>query len=293
MRAGNVRAKSRLAKETRLVCLLMAMLTGTPSIAQDGLKAINQGGAPCDQPALKRMIIDTLNASSRFQERRIQVIDYQSDKTLSADPSKNTISCHTTMIVSNGQKFAGVLTIAAPGDKTDIHWYDDDAENGLTKFRSSVMPADEARFIEVLVKARNAYGEAKSDFAKGAIRPQRAKSICAALKSTQVNNWTGKLVRLTTNSDGKGVIAIEIAPDIIVKTFSTSLSDSASGTLIEPDSKLYSALGDLSQGDHVKFSGAFFAKPTDCFEEGSLTMNGSLTSPEFIMRFAHVQKAAP
>jgi hypothetical protein len=81
----------------------MVMLTGTPSIAQDGLKAINQGGAPCDQPALKRMIIDTLNASSRFQERRIQVIDYQSDKTLSADPSKNTISCHTTMIVSNGQ----------------------------------------------------------------------------------------------------------------------------------------------------------------------------------------------
>jgi hypothetical protein len=185
------------------------------------------------------------------------------------------------------------LTIAAPGDKTDIHWYDDDAENGLTKLRNSAMPVDETRFIEVLVKARNAYEEAKTDFAKGAIRPQRAKSICAALKSTQANNWTGKLVRLTTNGDGKGVIAIEIAPGIIVKTFSTSLSDSASGTLIEPDSKLYSALGELSQGDHVKFSGAFFAKPTDCFQEGSLTMNGSLTSPEFIMRFAHVQKVTP
>ena len=61
---------------------------------------------------------------------------------------------------------------------------------------------------------------------------------------------------------------------------------------VEPDTKLYFALGELSEGDQVKFSGAFFMKSTDCFEEASLTMNGSLTSPEFIMRFANVQKAA-
>jgi hypothetical protein len=291
LRAENDGFKYRLAKKVGMYGLLPLLFTGAASIAQERPKEMDRGGVRCDRPALKKVIIDALNTSSEFQERKIQIVDYQSDRTISTDPSKNSISCHAIMVIANGQKFAGVLTIAAPGDKTDIHWYDDDAENGLTKVGISAVPADELRFIEALIKARNAYEEARTDFAKGAIRPQRAKAICGTLKSTQANNWIGKLVRLTTNGDGKGVVAIEIAPGIVIKTFSTSLSDAASDTLIEPESKLYSALGELSQGDRVKFSGAFFARSTDCILEGSLTMNGSLTSPEFIMRFANVQKA--
>ncbi|WP_426610580.1 hypothetical protein [Bradyrhizobium sp. McL0616] len=107
-----------------------------------------------------------------------------------------------------------------------------------------------------------------------------------------MKNWIGKLVRLTTNGDGKGVVVVEIAPGIVVKTFSTSLSDAGSDTLVEPDTKLYFALGEAVQGDYVKFSGSFFAKATDCFLEDSLTMNGSLSSPEFIMRFINVENAS-
>jgi hypothetical protein len=292
LRTRNARTKLRLAAETGLFYLFLFLLTGTPLIAQEREKAIALGGVRCDRPALKKVIIDALNASSEFQERKMRIIDYQSDRTLSADVSKNTISCHAMMMIASGEKFAGVLTVASPGDKTDIDWYDDDAENGLMKFSSSSLPPDEAKFIAGLLAARSAYEEAKTDFAKGAIRPQRAKAICAVLKSNQVNNWKGKLVRLTTNGDGKGVLAVEIAPGIILKTFSTSLSDASSDTLIEPDSKLYSTLGELSQGDQVKFSGTFFSKSTDCLNEASLTMNGSLTSPEFIMRFGNIQKAS-
>jgi hypothetical protein len=182
--------------------------------------------------------------------------------------------------------------MAAPGNTTSIDWYDDDSENGLMQFTNTEpsVPADEAEFIKILALARGNYENAKTDFAKGATRPQRAKAICAASKSTQAKSWKGKVVRLTTNGDGKGVFAVEIAPSVTLKTFSVQLADIGSNTLIEPNSKLFGALGELSIGDQVKFSGSFIASATDCFQETSLTMNGSLTSPEFVMRFVDVQK---
>ncbi|WP_426610581.1 hypothetical protein [Bradyrhizobium sp. McL0616] len=160
-----------MAKEA-LVCLSLLILAGTPSLAQQTQK---KGGTPCDPPNLKKIVIDELNASSELAGRKIKIIDYKSDKLLLADPAKNTIACHTTMVIADGQKFPGVLTVAAPGDKTDIDWYDDDAETGLMKARSVPMPADETTLIEILAKAHGAYEAAKTDFAKGAIRPQRAR----------------------------------------------------------------------------------------------------------------------
>jgi hypothetical protein len=260
------------------------------SIAQGRVKTAALSDVRCDQPALKKVIIDALNSSSEFQERKIKIINYRSDRTLSADVSQNTISCHAVMVIASGREFPGILKIAAPGSKTDIDWYDDHPGNGLTDIGRPSMPADEAKFIEVVTKAQSAYKTAKTDFAKGAIRPKRAKAICAAMNSTQANNWVGKLIRLTTNGDGKGVLAVEIAPGITVQTFNTALADIGSDTLVEPESRLYLALGELSQGDQVKFSGSFFANPTDCLQESSLTMSGSLTSPEFVMRFVNVQK---
>jgi hypothetical protein len=214
--------------------------------------------------------------------------------TLVADVAKSTFSCHGTMLLSGGERFAGILTMAAPENTTSIDWYDDNPEKGLASFSGSAsqMPVDEAEFIKILVLARGNYDSAKTDFVKGATRPQRAKAICSAFKSPQAKGWIGKLVRLTTNSDGKGVLAIEIAPNLTIKTFSTELSGIGSQTLVEPDNKLFSALGELSIGDQVKFSGTFFASDVDCFKEASLTMNGSLTSPEFIMRFVGVQKTS-
>jgi hypothetical protein len=293
LRARRTEVNQRLVAKLGALFYALSMVAGTPSVAQQKPKVPAGANQFCDQPNIKKIILNALNGSVEFEERKIKLIDFQSDKLLSADPAKNSFSCHGVMFLSGGQKFSGVLTMAAPGDKTDIDWYDDDAENGLVNFNKSSMPADEGEFIKIVTLARGAYDAAKTEFTKGAIRPQRAKAICATLKSTQTNNWIGKLVRLTTNSDGKGVLAIEIAPSVTIKTFSTQLSDIGSKTLVEPDTKLYSALGELSEGDQVKFSGSFFTKSADCFEEASLTMNGALTSPEFIMRFANVQKTSP
>jgi hypothetical protein len=292
LRARRNEVKQHLVRKLGALFAALLMVASAPSVAQERPKTAVESDSTCIRSDVKKIILEALNTSAEFQERKIKLVDFQNGKMLSGDAAKNTISCRGVMVLAGGQKFAGVLTVAAPNDKTDIDWYDDDAENGLMNFNKSPKPADEAEFIKILTLARGAYESAKTEFGKGAIRPQRAKAICAMLKSTQANNWIGKLVRLTTNGDGEGVLAIEIAPSITIKTFSTQLSDIGSKTLIEPDTKLYSALGELSEGEQVKFSGAFFTKSTDCFEEASLTMNGALTSPEFIMRFANVQKAA-
>jgi hypothetical protein len=284
--------KQRLVRKLGAVFSALLMAAGAPSVAQEKPKTAAES-ENCMGPALKKIVLEALNASADFQERKVKLVDFQNGKTVKADYAKNTISCHGVMVLAEGHKFAGFLTVASPNDKTDIDWYDDDAEKGLVNFNrpASSMPPDEAEFIKIITLARGAYEEAKTEFAKGAIRPQRAKAICSALKSAQANNWIGKLVRLTTNGDGKGVLAVEVAPHVTIKTFSTQLSDIGSKTLVEPDTKLYSALGELSEGGQVKFSGFFFSKSSDWFEEASLTMNGALTSPEFIMRFVNVQKA--
>jgi hypothetical protein len=284
----------RLAGRAVLLLSAFFALAMSNSVAQEKPSTPIETSDFCGRSSVKKIILDALNSSVGFKERKITLLDFQEVKTLSTDVANNSFSCHGVMLLSDGQKFAGILTLAANGNKTDIDWFDDDSAKGLAQFSgaASSMPPDEAQFIRTLVLARSNYESATTDFLKGATRPQRAKAICAILKSAQANNWIGKISRLTTNGDGKGVVAVEIAPDVSIKTFSIELADIGSNTLVDPDSQLFAALGQLSPGDQVRFSGSFIAERTDCIKETSMRMRGSLTSPEFVMKFVDVQRTS-
>jgi uncharacterized protein YecT (DUF1311 family) len=150
---------------------------------------------------------------------------------------------------------------------------------------------NENDFVDAVINARQSYGQASTDFQKGAARPARAKTICSVLRTMRVDNWVGKVSTLTTNGDGKGVLGIEIGPDIQVKTWNNALSDIGSKTLVEPDSGVFVAMSKLSKGANIRFSGTFISNSTDCAQETSLTLNGSMTSPEFLFRFSDVGAA--
>lgn len=105
-----------------------------------------------------------------------------------------------------------------------------------------------------------------------------------------IADWIGKVTTLTTNGDGKGVIEVSISDHVTIKTWNNSLSDIADETLIEPGSSVFSQLGELHNGDKVKFSGGLISAPTDCFKEGSVTLHGSMSDPEFILRFSRIEK---
>jgi hypothetical protein len=73
-----------------------------------------------------------------------------------------------------------------------------------------------------------------------------------------------------------------------VQTWNNALSDIEDDTLIDPKSALFAKASALSVGQEVTFSGAFRPYTTDCIREGSLTLSGSITEPEFIFRFSDV-----
>ncbi len=153
---------------------------------------------------------------------------------------------------------------------------------------AQMMPATERDFIAAVNRGMAAYRSGETEFQKGASRPARAHEICQVLRSPAVGGWVGKLDEISTNGDGNGVISIEIAPDVHIKTWNNSLSDVMDRTLVAAGTPLFQSLFALRPHQTVAFSGTFLPSQTDCVQEPSLTMSGSMTDPGFIFRFATV-----
>jgi hypothetical protein len=154
--------------------------------------------------------------------------------------------------------------------------------------------ATEQAFIDAIEKARAEFRDGTNEMAKGASRAHRAEALCDLFANNfTVSNWTGTVAQLSSNSDGKGVLAITLAPDITVRTSNNSFSDLFDHTLIEPTSSVYNQAVALRNGQHVTFSGTFtvaegVAPLADCIHEVSLTQYGSMTKPEFFFRFSAI-----
>ena len=151
-------------------------------------------------------------------------------------------------------------------------------------------PQAQVDFLDAVFRARLEYNHAKTDFQRGAARPKRAEALCRVLRNKRAELWVGKVNQLTTNSDGWGVIKIDIGRNAYVKTWNNSISDAFHKTLVNPSSKVFGAASTLNKGDEVIFSAQFFPSDTDCVHEGSLTLGGSITEPEFIVRFTELAK---
>jgi hypothetical protein len=151
-------------------------------------------------------------------------------------------------------------------------------------------PSDQARFTTVVVSARASYKSAPNELAAGGIRSARQQAICGIVIDQSASDWVGKVTKLTSNGDGKGVISISLAPNVQVSTWNNGLSDSGDRTLIDPTSSLFKALATMRVGDAVRFSGRFSASKTDCVGEQSVTLQGSMTDPAFTMRFTSIRK---
>lgn len=153
------------------------------------------------------------------------------------------------------------------------------------------MPTDQSALVQINQAVHEKLRAATNDLQKGALRPWRGKATCMNIKTTAAKDWVGTLEMLSTNNDGKGVVKIVIGDDLAVKTWNNALSDVGSDTLIEPGSSLYEKIVSLNEGDTVVFSGHFFQSDVDCLQEGSVTLSGSLSDPEYIMRFDDIRKA--
>ncbi|MDD2794384.1 hypothetical protein [Acidocella sp.] len=158
------------------------------------------------------------------------------------------------------------------------------------------VPPMEAKIISIVNDYAAKYDAAPNQMAQGALRPARAREIChvmAALNGAadpfQLNNWVGIVQTLSSNNDGKGVLAIAISGNTIFTTWNNDLSDIGDNTLIQPGTALLTKASALSVGQQVYFSGRVFVNKKDCLEEQSLTMDGAMKNPAFTFKFTDVR----
>jgi ribosomal protein L7/L12 len=150
------------------------------------------------------------------------------------------------------------------------------------------IPADEAKFISAVASAQTAYDAAPNDMAKGGTRADRRNAICQALPNASVSNWLGTIKSLSSNGDGKGVLEVTLAQDISVTTNNNAFSDTGDDTLLSQDSPVFQTASKMKEGDKIFFSGDFLPSETDCFRELSVTLEGSMKEPAFLIRFTSV-----
>ncbi|MES2160480.1 MAG: lysozyme inhibitor LprI family protein [Pseudomonadota bacterium] len=159
---------------------------------------------------------------------------------------------------------------------------------------TSERPRDEAAFIDAVSQAQAAQSSAQNDMQRGGIKADRDTAICKVLATGTIQGWTGRVSKVDANSDGKGVFAVEIAPNIFLKTWNNDLSDINDRTLMEPGSQVFKAASRMQKDSSVRISGNFFSgSEGDCIKEGSLTLRGKLKDPEFIFRFDSVSVLTP
>lgn len=174
---------------------------------------------------------------------------------------------------------------------------DDEAtEGGLATVASEedgatiAAPAEQIAFVEAIQRATADARNAANDMAKGGVRAARAEQVCQALNgSDRVHGWVGEVKKIDSNSDGKGVFSVSLGRNVTLTTWNNAFSDIGSGTLIEPGTELFNTISSMSRGDLVKFSGRFFANDVDCVNEQSMTLDGSMRSPEYTLRFEAVE----
>ena len=147
------------------------------------------------------------------------------------------------------------------------------------------IPQDEASFLVAVTAARSEYNLGQNDMAKGASRLNRKKALCSILTGTHIDRWIGKATSLTTNSSGKGIIVVQIAPGVTIKSLNNEISDAFDHTLLNQDSTVFRQAMVLKEGDTISFSGDFIPNDIDCIEEISITLRGSMTEPDFLFHF--------
>jgi hypothetical protein len=150
-------------------------------------------------------------------------------------------------------------------------------------------PEVQSNFLALTREAQSKGKTAENDMQKGGLLATRNSEVCKLLATGgSVENWTGKISKIDSNSDGKGVFGVEIGKDIQRMTWNNALSDIGDETLLEPGSDLFNRISAMKVGTEIKFSGAFIADSSMCLKESSITLNGKLLKPEFIFKFSDV-----
>ena len=109
------------------------------------------------------------------------------------------------------------------------------------------------------------------------------------MATRNVKNWRGTVYSLSSNHDGNGVLEIDLGGDVLVRTMNNDFSDMDYHTLIPHGTPLFADAAMLRTGQSIEFSGTLFQDDIDCLKETSLTVDGAMRKPEFLIRLSSVK----
>ncbi len=247
-----------------------------------------------------RMAMQT-NLNGDFVKRHNEeVVDFQDLTTEAIDPSAGSFRCRGVVGTMSNTNYRGTFN-AARNEKGDtVWWWVDDqapeskaAQRGVTSTQPTPCLADQGAqtaFITAIESGRTAYSSGQNDFQRGLSRSARAKQLCAMMGDRKVANWIATVKILSATSDGQGVLGLEFeGKGIEIRTALSSLTDLTGETFVRPNTPIFDLMRRLQPGQCVRFSGEFLLNELDCLKEGSVTLKGAMTSPEFIFRFTKVE----
>lgn len=163
------------------------------------------------------------------------------------------------------------------------------------KARSISVPLRQYRFLKTVKSFYGPYQNARNELKKSALRNRRGKAVRAVLQGRVVRGWVGILTDMSTTGQGKAHVSIKLwgGKNIYVKTWNNEFSDISDKTLIRSGTPLYKSISNLSKGSFVVFSGRFVSNSRDYIRESSMTESGSMTEPEYLMRFSSISRYVP
>ena len=165
------------------------------------------------------------------------------------------------------------------------------AELGKTQEKSKVgMPESQNEFMAIMKEFINAYQAAPTDLKKSILQRQRARKIETFFERSgnsklEFVDWVVTLTRVTDAGSRGAAVRVRF-PGVSIDLL-TTLRDQI---LVPPDSNAYQTVADLGVGKRVRVSGEFRLKARDYIHEDSTTEEGSMTEPEFVVRFSKIEK---
>lgn len=210
-------------------------------------------------------------------------------------PSEPGMSKGKKVLAWVGGAFAVMIVLGMIGGGTDT---EDPSETSASSLAESAedgdesgegtIPADQAVWLGAVADGQEAAEDA-NELQVVQARKERGDAMCDALGGDlTVTNWVGEVetIKTTTGGDG-GVLDLVVAEDVKVGTWNNGLSDLGTGSIIDPDSDLWTQIIDLEEGDKVYFSGRFDGDD-ECITESSVMDENGMLTPSFIFKFTSV-----
>ena len=160
-----------------------------------------------------------------------------------------------------------------------------ESEAAAPQEAASNLPAEQRQFISTFDEYLTLYNDAGTELQAANYLNERDSRLCGITNQGRIEDWIGYVEKVGANGDGYGVLEIEIADDLVLKTWNNAFSDIGDGTLIEPSSSLFDKILPLQGGELVRFSGQFMDGSNHCLKDSRLSDYGRANNPDFIVKF--------